>query len=70
MFQQELLLSSCDILIDDYSVNLKEWELRGGTAIKFQNSFNTADPTKYKYIIKDFSELLQTLEQIRKEFGD
>lgn len=70
LFQQEMLLSKCDILIDDYSLNLKEWESRGGTAIKFQNSFNTSDPTKYKYIIKDLSELLQTLEQIRKDFND
>jgi len=60
-------LSKYDILIDDYSQNIKEWEDYGGTAIKFQNSFNTSDPSKYKYIIKDLSELLTVLNKIRED---
>lgn len=64
-FHQDFLDSSF-ILIDDFSRNLSEWSLYGGTAIKFQNSFNTADPSKYKYIIKDLSELMETLLIVRK----
>jgi len=60
-------LSKYDILVDDYSQNIMEWESYGGTAIKFQNSFNTADPSKYKYIIRDLSELLAVLNKIRED---
>lgn len=60
-------LSKYDILIDDYSKNVFDWETAGGTAVKFKNSFNTSDPTKYKYIIKDFSELFELIERLRLE---
>ena len=61
-------LTKYDLLIDDYSENLKKWKAAGGTAIKFKNSFNTANPEKYKYIISNFSELGEILGKIREEF--
>ena len=59
-----------DILIDDYSKNLIEWENAGGTAIKFKNGFNTKDPSKYKYIISNFSELLDVITIIRNDLEE
>lgn len=38
-------LSKCDILLDDYSVNLHEWEAAGGTAIKVLNGVNGTNGT-------------------------
>jgi len=58
-----------DILVDDYSKNIFDWQEAGGTAIKFKNGFNTHDPSKYKYIIRDFSELFNIIEVIRDEFS-
>lgn len=56
-----------DILIDDYGKNIQEWENAGGTAIKFKNGHNASHPEKYKYIIGDFSELMDTIVKIREE---
>lgn len=64
-----MCITKYDILIDDYSRNIEEWETAGGTAIKFKNSFNTSNPEKYKYIIKDFSELFSVIEKIRSDFS-
>ena len=64
-----MCITKYDILIDDYSKNIEEWEAAGGTAIKFRNSFNTSNPEKYKYIIRDFSELFDTIEKIRGDFN-
>ncbi len=63
-------INEYDILVDDYSKNIFDWEKAGGTGIKFKNSFNTHDPKKYKYIIKDFSELFSIIEKIRLEIGN
>ena len=60
-------LSKYDILIDDYSKNIIEWEKAGGTAIKFKNDFNLSGNTQYKYVISDFTELLDILEKIRED---
>lgn len=60
-------LNIYDILIDDYSLNIKEWESYGGTAVKYKNRFNTADPHKYKYIIRDYSELASILAKINED---
>lgn len=59
-----------DILIDDYSKNIEEWEAAGGTAIKFKNGHNVSHPENYKYIISDFSELMDCLVKIREEIDD
>lgn len=59
-----------DILIDDYSKNLEEWEAAGGTAIKFKNDHNVSNPNKYKYIISDFTELMDVIAKIREELEE
>lgn len=45
-------LTKSDILIDDYNKNLKFWEVKGGTGIKYlngNNSHNSFDGTKLHY---------------------
>jgi len=60
-------LNIYDILVDDYSLNINEWEKYGGTGIKYKNAFNTHDPSKYRYVIKDYSELAKTLAKINED---
>lgn len=36
-------LNRYDVLIDDYNPRLFNWEMRGGTAIKYLNGINSAD---------------------------
>lgn len=36
-------LTSHDVLIDDYNPRLYNWEMRGGTAIKYLNGLNSED---------------------------
>ncbi len=36
-------LNRHDVLIDDYNPRLYNWEMRGGTAIKYLNGINSAD---------------------------
>lgn len=59
-----------DILVDDYSENIFDWEAHGGTAIKFKNKINNKTAKSYKYIIKSMSELMTTLEKIRFDLKD
>lgn len=60
-------LSKYDILIDDYSKNIIEWENAGGTAIKFKNGYNLNGGKNYNYVIADFSQLLDMIEVIRMD---
>jgi len=60
-------LSKYDILIDDYSKNIVEWEQAGGTAIKFKNGYNLNGSKSYNYVIADFSQLLDMIEVIRND---
>ena len=60
-------ISKYDILIDDYSKNIVDWEKRGGTAIKFRNNFNNGSGNNSKYVISDFTELLDVLEVVRDD---
>lgn len=68
--EHNIIISKYDILIDDHSRNISDWETLGGTAIKFKNDFNTKDPSKYKYIISNLSELLNLLTKIRADFNE
>lgn len=45
---QNKMLSESDILIDDYSKNLAEWNTAGGTAVKFLNGHNSENNTMYQ----------------------
>jgi 5'(3')-deoxyribonucleotidase len=52
------------ILIDDYSVNIKEWEQQGFIGIKFCNGINNKSNKEYKYKFrtnKQLKHLLTTL---------
>lgn len=61
-------LDDHDILVDDYSVNISDWEAHGGVSIKFKNSYNNTNPDhQYKYIIEDFSQLMDVIEKIRTD---
>ena len=46
-------LTDHDLLIDDYGNNLSAWELAGGKAVKFKNSFNGRKGKDYKYFIQE-----------------
>lgn len=54
------------ILVDDYSVNLHEWEKDGGIGIKFMNGFNGNNGTWKKRIISED----MNLEQMKKVVQD
>ncbi|MCQ2409646.1 MAG: hypothetical protein MJ068_03790 [Clostridia bacterium] len=56
-----------DILVDDYSKNINEWEQAGGTGIKYKNKFNTKDPSKYKYVISNYTQLASVLRKINED---
>lgn len=56
-----------DILIDDYSRNINEWEQAGGTGIKYKNKFNTKDPSRYRYVISNYTQLASVLRKINED---
>lgn len=54
-------LTKDDVLIDDYSVNLIEWEAAGGTAIKWLNGINGNNHTFRGIRVQDIPKLQEIL---------
>lgn len=54
-------LTKDDVLIDDYSINLIEWEAAGGTAIKWLNGINGNNNTFKGTRVQDIDTLHEIL---------
>lgn len=54
------------ILLDDYSANLYEWELRGRGwyAVKFINGINNKTDKQYRYMVKTTRQFAKVLSEI------
>ncbi len=61
-------LTANDILLDDYNLNLDNWDKHGGTALKCINHINSINP-KYDYIDIDWSigDIVIKIEDIIKQ---
>ena len=58
------ILNHNHVLIDDYSKNLYEWEMQGGTAVKCLNSFNNQSGLYYKHKFKTVKQFYKVLNDI------
>lgn len=58
-----------NILVDDYSKNLYEWQMtdRNYISIKFVNEINNKSGHNYRYIIKGFGDFVRTIDKIERE---
>ena len=61
--------SSC-ILLDDYSVNLRDWKKNGGGCIKLRNGINGNGGTWQGYSISRFATHLEIANSIRKHMTE
>lgn len=52
------------VLIDDYSKNIYDWEMMGGTAVKRVNSFNDNRGIEYKYKFRTIKQFYKVLNDI------
>lgn len=61
--------SSC-ILLDDYSVNLRDWKKNGGGCIKLRNGINGNGGTWQGHSISRFATHLEIANNIRKHMTE
>jgi 5'(3')-deoxyribonucleotidase len=53
-----------NILLDDYSVNLEQWQAQGWVAIKYVNGINDKQGKDYKLKVKSGKQLKELLTKI------
>ena len=57
-----------DVLLDDYTVNLREWESSGGIAVKFMNGVNGKNGSwTGKKVGLDRSKIIRTLRAVARD---
>ena len=57
-----------DVLLDDYTVNLREWESSGGIAVKFMNGVNGKNGSwTGKKVGLDRSKIIRTLQAVARD---
>ena len=53
-----------NLLLDDYGLNLEQWEEKGWTAIKFINGINNKKGKEYKYTVKGGKQLKELITRV------
>lgn len=53
------------LLIDDFRLNLQQWEEEGGIAVKKRDS----DKDGYKYIVRDHFDIFDIIKDIQRNLG-